>query len=232
MPSSPQILFTTFDLVFDFWPLLLLAPIQSRKYALRNMAFVWLFWAVIRLILFLSPEPISTSLLIPDPLSTTLFFIAGFLVITLWVGQTYWRRNHLRSRVSKISSAADLAGLSPVEFENLVVELYRALGHRAKRTGAVGDHGIDVIVKARNGEKWVIQCKRWRKPAGESVVRDFYGVVQHEKAAQGAIIAVSGFSQPAIEWVRGKPIYLYSGEDFLKVWKRTESQQSNQVKTA
>ncbi len=168
--SLMQVLFTIFDFVFDFWPLLLLAPIQSRKYALRNMVFVWSFWVVIRLILFFNPEPIFKSLLIPEPLSTILFFITGFLIIALWVGQIYWRRSHLRTKASRINSAADLADLSPVEFENLVVELYRDLGHQAKRTGTVGDHGVDVVVRAKNGETWVIQCKRWRKPAGESVV--------------------------------------------------------------
>jgi restriction system protein len=195
------------------------------------MVFYWSFWAVIRLILFFNPEPNFKSLLILEPLSTILFFITGLLIIALWVGQIYWRRSHLRTKALRINSAADLADLSPVEYEDLIVELYRALGHQAKRTGTVGDHGVDVVVRAKNGEKWVIQCKRWRKPVGESVVRDFYGVVQHEKAAQGAIIAVSGFSQPAIEWARGKPIYLYSGEDFLRIWKRSESQPSNQSKT-
>ena len=89
----------------------------------------------------------------------------------------------------------------------------------------VGDHGVDVVVKAKNGEKWVVQCKRWRTPAGESIVRDFYGMMQHEKAAQGAIIATSGFSQPAIEWAKGKPLYLYNGKDFLQLWDKVKKQQ-------
>ncbi|MCX6037346.1 MAG: restriction endonuclease [Chloroflexi bacterium] len=69
------------------------------------------------------------------------------------------------------------------------------------------------------------KCKRWRTPAGESIVRDFYGMMQHEKADQGAIIATSGFSKAAIEWAKGKRISLYNDNDFLKLWKKVKEQQ-------
>ncbi|MDO9129788.1 MAG: restriction endonuclease [Anaerolineales bacterium] len=223
MPSLLQFVFSVFDIVFDFWPILLLAPLQNRKSGIRNMVYVWGFWAVIRLLLFFSPEPISVSLLIPEPLSTLLFFIAGFVLIALWVGTTYWKRSRTRSKMLGVSSE-DLLNLPPGELEEMAAELYRVFGHQAKRTGASGDHGVDVIVKTKNGQKWIAQCKRWRKPVGESIVRDFYGTMQHEKAAQGAIIATSGFSQQAIEWAKGKPLYLYNGEDFIKLWKRAENQ--------
>ena len=112
----------------------------------------------------------------------------------------------------------------------MVAELYRAMGHQARRTGMIGDHGVDVVVKAKNGEKWVVQCKRWRTPAGESIVRDFYGMMQHEKAAQGAIIATSGFSQAAIEWAKGKPLYLYNSNDFLRLWNKVKKQHLQETK--
>jgi hypothetical protein len=225
MPTSVfQILFPVFDIVFDFWPVLLLAPLQNRKSGIRNMVFVWAFWAIIRVILFFNPEPISKSLLIPEPLSTILFFVTGFVLIAIWFGVTYWKRSRTRNKAFGLSSE-NLLNLSPNDFEEMVAELYRAMGHQAKRTGMSGDHGVDVVVNAKNGEKWVVQCKRWRTPAGESIVRDFYGTMQHEKAAQGAIIATKGFSQAAIEWAKGKPLYLYNSNDFLKLWERVKKQQ-------
>jgi hypothetical protein len=224
MPSSVlKMLFLIFDIVFDFWPVFLLAPLQNRRSGTRNMVYVWGFWAIIRIILFFNPEPFSKSWLIPEPLSTVLFFITGFILIAIWIGVTYWRQSRTRSKAFGISSEG-LLNLPPGDFEEMVAELYRAMGHQAKRTGMSGDHGADVVVKAKNGEKWVVQCKRWRTPAGESIVRDFYGTMQHEKAAQGAIIAISGFSQAAIEWAKGKPLYLYNGNDFLRIWKRVKKQ--------
>ncbi len=218
-----QILFLVFGFVFNFWPFLILAPLQNLKSGIRNMVYVWGLWAVIRIILFFNPEPISKSLLIPEPLSTILFFVTGFILIVIWIGVTYWRRNRTRKQASSLSSEG-LLNLPPGNFEEMVAELYRAMGHQARKTGMIGDHGIDVVVKAKNGEKWVVQCKRWRTPAGESVVRDFYGMMQHEKAAQGAIFATSGFSQAALEWAKGKPLCLYNSNDFQRLWEKVKKQ--------
>ena len=224
-----QLLFYIFDIVFNFWPILLLTPLQNRRSGIRNMVYVWGFWAIIRIVLFFNPEPISKSFLIPEPISTLLFFTTGFILLAIWIGIAYWRRSRIRSKAFDISSEG-LLNLPPSDFEEMVAELYRAMGYQAKRTGAIGDHGVDVVIKAKNGEKWIVQCKRWRTPAGESIVRDFYGTMQHEKAAQGAIIAISGFSQAAIAWTKGKPLYLYNGDEFLRIWKKIMKQNHQKKK--
>jgi len=229
LASVLQILYKVFGFVFDFWPVLLLAPLQNRRHWIRSTVSVWGFWAVIRIILFFNPAPISKSLLIPEPLSTILFFVTGLILITIWIGVIYRKRIRTRSKAFGMTSEG-LLNLSPRDFEEMVVELYRAMGHQARRTGSIGGHGVDVIVKAKNGEKWVVQCKCWRTPAGESIVRDFYEVMQHEKAAQGAIIATSGFSNAAIEWAKGKPFNLYDGNDFLRLWKKVKKQQLQETK--
>jgi restriction system protein len=220
MLSLIQMLLYVFDIVFDFWFVLILAPLQNRKSGLRNMIYAWAVWAVIRIILFFAPEPLP-SLAIPEPLSTILFFITGFVLIAIWLGIRYWKSRQMRSKALGMS-AKDLLDLPPGEFEEMAAELYRAFGHQAQKTGMSGDHGVDVVVKAKDGKKMVVQCKRWRKPVGESIVRDFYGVMQHEKAAQGTIIATSGFTKQAIEWAKGKPLSLHDGNEFIKLWERAE----------
>ena len=58
------------------------------------MVYVWVFWAIIRILLFFNPEPISKPLmLIPEQLSTMLFFGIGFILIVIWIGIIYWRRS-------------------------------------------------------------------------------------------------------------------------------------------
>ncbi|RMH36274.1 MAG: restriction endonuclease [Gammaproteobacteria bacterium] len=219
--SVTQILFTAFDVIFDFWPVLLLTPLKYRRGNLvSNMLKLWVFWAVVRVLLVFNPEPISASLVLPEPWSTSLFVVAGVILGAVWALQVSVSRNRLLSKAKQIQSREDLANLSPVEFENMVVELFRAMGHQAKRTGKSGDHGVDVVVRTKKGEKWVVQCKRWRKSVGEGVVRDLYGTLQHEKADGGMIIAANNFSMPAREWVRGKPIRLISGDEFLRSWQK------------
>jgi hypothetical protein len=226
LASTSLMLFSVFDLLFDFWPILLLAPLKSIKNGLKNMVFVWGVWAVVRIFLIFNPNPNAKSLLIPEPLSTSLFFTTGIILILIWLAKSFVFRVNIRKTLFGLS-AVDLVELSPREFEEMVAELYRSMGHRARRTGSVGDHGVDVIVTAKNGEKWVVQCKRWRTPVGESIIRDFWGMMQHEKAAQGAIIATSGFTHPAVEWARGKPLYLYTGKDFMKLLKNAKNKQVN-----
>lgn len=89
-------------------------------------------------------------------------------------------------------------------------------GAKAWRTGATGDHGVDVVVQTPKGEKWVVQCKRWRGGVGEPIVRDFYGTVQHEKAHKGVLVTTGTFSNAAREWAKGKPLVLVDGAEFLR----------------
>jgi len=217
-----EILFPIFDLVFDFWPVALVTSVLgARRRFLRVALAMWAFFGLMRAILLFNPTPIKQSLLIPEPQSTGWFLVVGAVLGLVQLGLI--ARDALRApggRFSHVATVDDLLKLSPRAFEEMVTELYRAYGHDAKRTGSLGDHGVDIRVRAANGEKWVVQCKRWRTPVGEPVVRDFYGMMQHEKADKGAIVAVRGFTPQARDWAQGKPIILYDGNEFLKAWKR------------
>ena len=222
-----QALASVFDIVFDFWPVFIVSPIARRGNPFRSMFFSWLFWAAVRVMLVFNPEPVRASLLIPEPWNTVLFFVTGVVLGGIMVGQSFLKRKALQRKADQLRGREDLLNLSPVEFEEMVVEWFKILGYNAKRTGRSGDHGVDVVA-TKNGAKWIVQCKRWRKPVGENIVRDFYGTLQHEKAVEGAIIAVSGFSRPAREWAKGKPIRLINGEEFLKRWRSAKRRQTQQ----
>ena len=166
------------------------------------------------------------SFIIPEPLNTILFFVTGIVLFALYLFFKIWKENRLKSKVLSVRSVQELLDVSSAEFEDMIAALYSAAGHKAKRTGKSGDHGVDVVVKAKNGEDWIVQCKWWRRPIGEATIREFYGTLQYEKAHTGAIIAISGFSRRAKEWAKGKSIMLYDGEDFLKQWHRIEKLQT------
>lgn len=106
------------------------------------------------------------------------------------------------------------------DFENLVADLYRALGHQAACTGEKSENAVHVMVQAKNGERWVVQVRQWRGAVGELVVRDFYAAVLREGATQGAIITTASFTPKAREWAKDKPLHLYDGPEFLRAMKR------------
>jgi restriction system protein len=105
-------------------------------------------------------------------------------------------------------------------FEQLVAELYCALGHEARRTGGSGDRDFDIVIVAKSGQHWIAQCKQWRGAVGESVVREFYTAMLREHAAQGAIITTARFTPKAVQWAEGRAIHLYDGPAFLQILQR------------
>lgn len=115
-----------------------------------------------------------------------------------------------------------LVEMPRAEFEGMVAQLYRALGHQAACTQAKGDQAVHVVVTAKNGEKWIVQCRQWRGAIGELIVRDFFALMQHEHAQQGALITTATFTPKAREWAKGKPIFLYDGAEFLRAMRRIQ----------
>lgn len=213
------------SLLFPLWPLMMLMPLTANRRSRRsgpNLAqflMVWLLAAILRVSLFLFAGTTS-SFLLPEPSSTILFSLVGVFLFALLLRRQRGLSGTLWRAAGEANRPDDLLVLSPRQFEEMVVELYRALGHDARRTGAIGDHGVDVVVNAKNGEKWVVQCKRWRGNVGEPIIRDFYGVVHHEKADKGTIITTGGYTAKAREWAKGKPLTLVDGPQFLKYVKR------------
>ena len=122
-----------------------------------------------------------------------------------------------------------LIELPRADFEELVAELYRALGHEARRTGTPGERVVDVVVVAKNGQHWIVQCKQWRGAVGESVIREFYAAMHREHAAQGAIITTARFTPKARQWAEGKALHLYDGPEFLRALKRIKGPAADEL---
>ena len=224
MPSTLSILITLSQLFFSLWPVLLLTPLSARKpkAVLVSMLVAWIFLAIVRVLIVFSPESFP-GLIFPEPLNTTLFVLTGVGLFAFYFLRRLRNKRRFDLKLESVRSAPDLMDLSPVEFENMVIELLTASGHKAKRTGKSGDHGVDIVVQAKNGEKWIVQCKRWRATVGEGVIRDFYGTIQHEKADRGILVTSARFSRPAQAWAKGKPLKLYDGDLLMSSWKRLKS---------
>lgn len=105
----------------------------------------------------------------------------------------------------------DLHAMDPSDFEAWVTQLFQNRGYFAKNTPDSGDHGVDVWVVTPNGERAIVQCKRYRGVVGEPVVRDLYGVMQHENAPLGFLVTTGSISDAAGKWARGKRIELIDG---------------------
>jgi restriction system protein len=114
----------------------------------------------------------------------------------------------------------DLLAMDPLEFEELVAELFRAMGMQAVTTVRSGDGGVDVDALDPDpirGGKIAVQVKRYRKTVPPTAVRDLYGTVQSIGANKGVLVTTSGFGRSSYVFVTGKPMTLVSGTELVEL---------------
>jgi len=121
----------------------------------------------------------------------------------------------LTSRKARLSSSQK--GLT---FEHKCMQVIQSMGFSAHSTKPVADGGIDIVALSNQPltrGKYIIQCKNWKKPVGEPIVRDLYGVVASDNAVKGILISSSGFTSSATNFAKDKRLELIDGDqlDYL-----------------
>jgi len=224
-----------FSIIYIFWPLLILfglrilfkrgQPFTERVRKASDRIFIgWLVWAFCLVFIYWQgQEPI---LVMPEIVNHVLFIILGTVSGGIAIGSMIYRIKSSRIRLKDAQTLEDLLAMPPEKFETLVAVLFRAYGHHVEVVGGNSDHGVDVAVMTDQGEKWIVQCKRYSGSVGEPVVRDLYGTLLHEEAQLAFLITTGNFTQQALEWVEGKPIVLYDGDGLVRLIRRTQERSS------
>ena len=138
---------------------------------------------------------------------------AFFIGVGYFSIQRQWRFNSL---LEKQRSLHTIKALSWQAFEHLVANAYQRLGFRVTQTGQGGaDGGIDLLLK-KDGQKFLVQCKKWNTGnVGAPVVREMFCLMLHHQAAGVKIICAGKFSKDAVEFAKGKPIDLVDGRALM-----------------
>jgi restriction system protein len=114
----------------------------------------------------------------------------------------------------------DLMTLDPIDFENLVAELFKAMGMQVMTTQRSGDGGVDVRAMDPDpirGGKLVIQVKRYRHTIPPAPVRDLYGTMLHEGATKGILVTTAELGPSAKQFAVGKPLTLIGGTQLVEL---------------
>ncbi|MGW0190945.1 restriction endonuclease [Streptomyces sp. NPDC003362] len=117
----------------------------------------------------------------------------------------------------------DLYTMDPIAFEELVADLFRAMGMQAVTTQRSNDGGVDVDAldpAPIRGGKIVVQVKRYRNTVPPTAVRDLYGTVQDAGANKGVLVTTSGFGPGSHAFADGKPLELVSGGELVDLLHR------------
>lgn len=216
--------------VFSIWPIIFLfgwvIPARrglSRGARLRvwleRVLLAWFLWALIGIFLFING---IHSSLIREPMNSILFIGSGALLLASLAAPAIHRMWLDHQLISQSRAIEDLYLLSPRQFEALIATCFQRYGFDVELSGRSGDHGIDLIVSTRNGERWVVQCKRWKAGIGEPVLRDLYGAMHHEGASRAFLMTTGSFTQSARHWAKDKPITLYDGPGLIRLLHRVQ----------
>jgi restriction system protein len=98
----------------------------------------------------------------------------------------------------RATTAMSPAALSWRDFERLVGEAFRHRGFTVTGFGAsASDGGVDLGL-AKNGERFLVQCKHWRKPQVDvTVIRELSGIIRALGANGGYVITAGQFTREA-----------------------------------
>ncbi|MFJ6383921.1 restriction endonuclease [Kitasatospora sp. NPDC092039] len=112
----------------------------------------------------------------------------------------------------------DLFEMDPLEFEDLIAELFRLRGFKVMTTARSGDVGVDVVAEDLDpvtGGRIVIQAKRYKKTVPPTAVRDLESTVRHHGAIKGILVTTAGFGRGSYSYIEGKPLTLVSGPELV-----------------
>lgn len=218
------------ELVYSLWPVIFLlgwlAPVRrdlpwrSRlRVWFERVLIAWFIWACAGIYIFTRG---GESQLVPEPLNTLLFLVCGLLLIAILAAPSIQRARLDRRLILQSRDIEDLYLLSPQQFESLVAAYFQQYGYTVERSGRSGDHGVDLVVTTKNGDKWVVQCKRWKASVGEPIVRDLYGTMHHEGASRAYLMTTGFFTPAASAWAQDKPITLYDGPGLIRLLHRVQ----------
>ncbi len=199
---------------------------ERLRTSIRNIFMAWLVWAFF--LGFIYWQGHSPVLILPVNVNHLGFAFLGIFSGGVTIGWTFHHWKAYRVRLADAKTLKNLLELSPHAFEILVAKLFRAYGHQAEVAGGTSDHGVDIFVDNNHGEKWIVQCKRYRGSVGEPVLRDLFGTLQHEGAHRAYLMTTGSFTRQAVDWAEGKPIILYDGEGLVKLIRRTQKNPSKQ----
>ena len=123
----------------------------------------------------------------------------GAVKLALW-----WREERRIAR----SGIEQVDAMDGITFERFLAALFSKLGYRVERTRARGDYGADLVVE-RDGERMVVQAKRWSKKVGVKAVQEANAAPAMYSCSRALVVTNSRFTPQAKELARANRVELW-----------------------
>jgi len=130
----------------------------------------------------------------------------GFISIIIYI--LYWNAN-LSVNVARLNEQYWQQRqwwwrLDGWQFEQEVANIFKLKGYYATVTKGSGDGGVDIILE-KDGLRYIVQCKHYKKPVQPEPIRALWGVKNDFHADGVILVASSGITEMGAKFVQGKP---------------------------
>jgi restriction system protein len=155
------------------------------------------------------------------------YIIPAGLLIGTTVGYFIQRQSGALFASAQSNPKPAITSMSWRDFERLVGEVFCRQGFVVSGFGGQGpDGGVDLGL-TKNGHRYLVQCKHWRKrQVGVMVVRELNGVVSAQGAHGGFVVTAGEFSHEAREFANACDIKLIDGLALEELIARAPSRNS------
>jgi restriction system protein len=156
------------------------------------------------------------SAVVQQGIHTFSYFLQFILPAGLLIGvvASYFKRSRSQSLFSAavVSPKVVITSMNWRDFERLVGEAFHRQGFTVTGFGGNGpDGGVDLGL-SRNGQRFLVQCKHWRKrQVGVTVIRELNGVMSAQRAHGGFVVTGGEFTREAREFAGTTKIELIDG---------------------
>lgn len=114
-------------------------------------------------------------------------------------GKKHKRKKFKAKKYYMNGEVIDYDALDGMDFEDFVADLIKRNGfNRVNLTQASSDYGVDIIAKYE-GEKYVIQCKNYSTPVGNSAIQEVFAGMAYYDADAAAVVTNNYFTRNAIK---------------------------------
>ena len=146
------------------------------------------------------------------------YIIPAALLVGATVGYFKQRQSIALFAVARANPKPAVTSMSWRDFEKLVGEVFRRQGFTVSGFGGQGpDGGVDLGLM-KHGQRYLVQCKHWRKrQVGVTVVRELNGVVSAQRAQGGFVVTGGEFSGEAQQFAESCGIRLIDGPALEKL---------------
>jgi restriction system protein len=116
----------------------------------------------------------------------------------------------------KAAQIDEIDSMDGVQFEQYLRVLFQSIGYSVQMTASTGDFGADLLLK-KDGQKIVVQAKRYSKSVGIKAVQEVISSVKMYQATEAWVITNSSFTKAAIDLANANEVRLIEREELVQM---------------